>query len=332
MPGSSPDTPQEAEVLDNQVEATEDVNTAGSSTADEKGSPASMLDAVKTALDIGDQEKTPVSETEGSKAEVVASDEKPADEADFTEDELKSYKPKTQERIRRLVGKIHDAKSEADSLRPKADGFERISAFVRDKGLSEQDVNTGFEIMALMSSDPVRAYQVLTPIYQQLAANVGAVLPQDLADDVRLGYVSQNRAQELAQTRALADIERNRAQRFVEQRQQEEIGRQNQAHIDGVAGAVTTWEKAKSANDPDWELKRERIGELIELEVRRAGYPQNPQQAVELAEKALMRVSQELKKFAPRATSVTPVTGAASGRSQAQPQNMLEAIKRAVGS
>ena len=70
-------------------------------------------------------------------------------------------------------------------------------------------------------------------------------------------------------------------------------------------------------------------GELMELEVRRSGYPRTAQDAVKLAETALERVSSEMRRFTPKAP-VSPVTGASSSRSVPAPESMLDAIKQAI--
>lgn len=339
MPGSSPEDeniPAVAETATPSVETTEtDVNTADSSAASEKeGQPETMLDAVKAAISPSDTEKSPDSETDGSKAEAASESEAKAEEeelGDPTEEELSLYKPKTQRRMRQLLEERNAVRAELETVKSRAESFDRINDFVAKNGLSEEDVNVGFGIMAAIANDPRRALEALTPIYQQLQSQVGAVLPQDLAEDVRLGYISEQRAYELAQTRAQANFTSQRAERERETYQREQMQRQQTAHVEAVAGAVTSWERAKSANDPDWNLKQARIGELMELEVRRSGYPQSAKHAVELAETVLKKVETEMKRFAPRTQAVTPVSGGASPRSTQQPQTMLEAIRMAAG-
>jgi hypothetical protein len=76
-------------------------------------------------------------------------------------------------------------------------------------------------------------------------------------------------------------------------------------------------------------LKQDRLGELIELEVRRSGYPKTTAAAVELAEKMKAKVNAELARFAPRKTAVNPVNPASSVRpTAAAPKTALEAVQQ----
>lgn len=330
MPDSSPETAAVEETANLAAAPAEAKDVSAESSAATEG-PESMLDAVKAAL-APEAEKSPDSENDGSEGDAASAEAKAEEDeplGDLTEEELSRYKPKTQRRVRQLIEERNSARAELETVKQKAQGFEQIETYVRANGLTELDVNTGFEIMALMTRDPKAALEKLTPIVQHLQQTVGAVLPTDIAEDMRLGYISEQRAYELSQARAQAAIKAQEAQRLAETQQREAAQRQTEAHIEAVASAVTSWEKAKSSTDPDWELKRSRIGELMELEVRRSGYPRTAQDAVKLAETALERVSSELRRYTPK-TPVTPVVNASSSRSAAAPETMLDAIKQAI--
>lgn len=330
LPDSSPETEVTVEQTDVN---TPDVTAAESSTAESQG-VKSLLDVVNSTLD-GAAEKAPDSEEQGQKqAEPEPKAEAPAGKDDlggFTDDEFKALGRRAQDRIRQLVGETKGFREELEPLREKAQIADQILDVVRDKGLSTDDLNNTVEIAALIKSDPFAAFKRLEPIYQTLSAIVGKTLPDDLQEQVRLGYLTAEHAHELASSRNRAHLAESQRKKDVEERAaREEQDRWNK-HVEGVSGAVSKWENSRSANDPDWNLKKDRVHELVELEIRRSGYPDNQDKAVAMAEKALERVESELKKLRPAPQAKTPVTGGSSPRATPAPKSILDIVNMHSG-
>jgi hypothetical protein len=61
------------------------------------------------------------------------------------------------------------------------------------------------------------------------------------------------------------------------------------------------------------------------LAVRRNGFPKTPEEAVQIANKALEEVDAEFKRYAPQRREIRPVTDVASTRSTVAPKTALEA-------
>ena len=257
---------------------------------------------------------------------------KPVDADDPTEDELKQLNPSARKRVGQLLGQRKEAREqvealqrEVEPLKTQAKVAQDLQSYVQATGLTAEDLDAGFSIMALMRTAPEQALAALMPVVQELQAKVGNVLPADLVAEVREGRISVEHAMELSRTRAKAShVEQTLAER-EQARQAQEQQRSLQTAIHSAATAVSDWERGKATNDPDWHLKHGRIAELVELEVRRTGFPQNAQAAVQLHQKALEAVNADMRKLRPTPRPMTMASGHASPNSVTEPKSYLEA-------
>lgn len=343
--------------VENNVEGnTEGATTVESPATEPKddNKPKDIVDAVRAALSDGKEQSSGSGEGEGEESDPSkkpAEGDKPKegeedDLGELTEEELKSYKPRTRRRFEKLDRENKTLSSKVTELEPQAQGFRAIQEFSRTANLNREDINTGFEVMRLMRNDPVRAYEVLTPIYQQLQALVGEVLPKDLHDQVVAGQITQAAAKELSRLRAERGVNTNvqREQQQREEQQRTEEGAQQVRQLQhGVAGAITKWEADWKASDPDYSLKQSRVNEAIELELTRNvilanqgkpnKLPRTVEEAVKLANDVKKRVEKEMRAFVPKKnTAITHVHGnGVTNGSTPAPRNLREAIGLAVG-
>jgi hypothetical protein len=320
-----------------------ELDTAVSSDAPQDSSPApeiegakpqSMLDTVKAALGETPEE-SPASEESGDESQPKAEAPPPEDDKpkELTEEELRRYGKGAQNRIRGLVSERSTLQREVETLRPAAESFQRLTSFVQENGLSEQEVDLAISLAARMRNDPQGALEQFSKVYQDLATRAGSILPADLAEEVRFGYITESRARELATTRARAEIASQKGAEAAQRAEQAAQETQVRQFIGGVTSAIATWEQRQSAQDPDWNLKRDRIAELLELDFRRGVPPQNVQQAVEMADKARARVNDEFARLRPAPRPVNrPVVGSTSPRSTPAPKTMLDVVRMNAGS
>lgn len=311
-----------------------DVNqtaTEASAGGDEgKNTQGTILDAVTSALKSpAEGEGSPASQTQDqtTKADDPAAKSEELPE-EVTEDELKDQKPKTRKRIEQLLGKVRTVSQERDAFAPKAAEYDKIVEFMRKSKLSQQDMNVLFELGALVRGDPEKALERLTPIYQQLQQLVGDVLPAELQERVRLGYISEQDARELHRSRTSAKLANTRAQETQRETAEQQEQNRRAGIVRDVSSAVSDWETAKKTSDPDWPLKAARIDELVRLEVYEKGYPQTQKAAVEMVEKIYDSVTKELRKLSPRPTAKdTAKPGGSSASTVAEPKSLLDAIR-----
>ncbi len=341
MPGSSPEDTAAIEAdpagtAGVTESSQQDVKTAESSTAENQGK--SLFDSVTEALqrkesspdsaqDPKADSAVPAEGTIEAKAEVKP--EEPL--GDLTDDELKRYGPKTQKRIKQLLAQRDEAIETNTGLKSKADNFDKIDEYIRVNRISNDDLAVVYELAALIKNDPVKAYERLTPIYNSLATMTGNVLPEDLREQARLGYITEAHAQELARLRSKAALSDNRLKEVTSRDAEDQQARAFEGQRGMCRDASNEWETAKKRSDPDWHLKQERIGELIELSLHKSGFPPTKAKVVDMLDGILKKVNTELTRFAPKLKAITPDVGTASTRANAEPKTVKDAVMEALG-
>lgn len=345
MPVSSPDVKDATDVEEAVVATNTELGAkdpAESPPAEATSEKGDMLSAVKAALEP--KEKSLNSESQDSKPDATAEaapkegDKPDEDSDDFTEEELTQLaklKPKTHKRITKLLDEKKADLREIEDLKPQAQQFQQMARFVQDAGLSVDEVNRGFDAMRNLKQDPLKAYEQIKPIFLQLQQMVGEVLPEDLVQEVSQGRLTEAHARELALARTRTTLATQRVQTFEQQNQQRQEVEAFESRRNAAAGSVSEWERTKSKSDPDWKLKQSRVTELIELDLHRRqksdpNFFPSSDEAVSMAEAALKKVNEEMKRFNPRPKAVNAVTDVASTRSTAKPANMLEAAKQGL--
>jgi hypothetical protein len=321
----------------------------GQQTSDDKGTPStpdqgeksSMLDAVKTALKPK-ADAPPASQTPDQKpatAEDPGKDPKDTPEDDDkepSEEETKNWSARTQRRFRKLNADVRARDQLVGQLTPKAEEFDRLDQFVRNSGLSREDVQGTLRIAAQMRSDPVGAYNALLPMMAQLEETIGYVLPPTLQQRVQAGYLTQEDA--LAQNRANAQAQLASRQLQEHTQAVQEHGRRQAAQdqLNRGVQSVETWEQQRRASDPDWHLKQSDIRDTVELLVSRQlranpGWVPTPEEALAISQDAEKQVTAKMKQFIPKPVSLPrPSDGGASPRSQSEPKSLIEAMRASI--
>ena len=336
MPGSSPE--QDTEIEDAVGTTPEDA--AASSTAETDGAPSSMLDAVNAALK-GDEETSPGSDDAGSEdteaapqgADAKSKDDAEADSdaGEIPDEEFKSYAPKTRKRIEQLLDDRRQKTAQIDDLSNRLKFFEPVEQVISQSGLEAAEVQNTIAIAGLIKTDPWEALRALTPIYSALSQITGQTLPDDLKEQVRLGYITEPHAKELARSRNqvqhMTVQQRAQAEREEEQTQR----RQLQTLVTEASTAATEWEAAKAKSDPDFKLKQPRISELVRLSVHEDGYPRSKADVGKMLDRIYDRVSKEISQFQPRRKEVRHVNGAASSEARSAPSSILDVVNQTLG-
>lgn len=305
----------------------------------------SMLDAVKAAIKPKAKEASPSSEQDGAdpkKGSPDSKDDKSEDE--LSQDELNQLSKRTRRRIEGLTKQLAAKDKEAEGLRTRAGEYDKIETFVRNSGLTNEVVGATLQIAALMRSNPREALSRLIPVVRQLQDFVGETVPDDLAQRVRSGFLTEEDARALARSRADAAMANRRASEMAAQQEVETRRQSQQRVVDTTVGTIETWEAQKAKSDPEWNLKRDEIAELVELAIERKNREQqqtnpaappwfpNSDEAVKLSQDAYDRVNERYKRFTPKPTEIRPVvSGGASSRTVAPPKSMLDVVRAAVG-
>lgn len=341
MTDSSPDADVQATVT-TETTAPADVSTSNSdasSSASSTEQPATMLDAVQAALK---PEASPASQDPGDAADAETPDSKAEEETSeddetLSEEALKQLSRRTRNSFNRLTSKIKAKDGEIESLKPKAEEFEKISRFVSQAGLTNEDVGFLLQVGALARSQPDKALEHLLPFVQQLQQQAGEVLPADLAERVRLGYITEQDARELSKARSREQLATKRADQSETQRREAEAASERQKTVDSTIAASEKWESTQASKDPDWHLKRNEVAEKVELaiykEQTKRGDPKyfpNRDEIVKMSNAALDEINKRFKSRGPKPAEIIPVNpGGAPPRTTPKPTSMLDVVRNA---
>jgi hypothetical protein len=330
----------QTEDMNNEDQYTEDSSTSDtedSSGSDKSEKEPSTFDVVMNTLNSDGEEddETEVdSDEDGSKDE---DDEKSSDKDDEasdepTEEELKSWKPKTKERFEKLQTMYREEKEAREKAEVDAGHYKQFTEFLDTNRISQDEANQLFNIGAMMKNDPVEALKLITPYYQDLLQVTGNILPPDLQKQVAEGYITRENALKMSQMQA-----QNATKQAIEQDQtqyqKQQQNRQQQDQMKAIQGGISSWERNWSTSDPDYSKKKDRVLDRVELMLTRAAksgaLPQTVEQAVELANKAKSDVEAELAQFKPK-KSVTTVDGGSSSTALPEPKNTEDVIRRTL--
>jgi hypothetical protein len=161
---------------------------------------------------------------------------------------------------------------------------------------------------------------------EELAVAAGKKLPQDLEEKVEQGYIDRDTASELHQARVQAERQAQSAQSQLERRSQDD--QRVQAHA--MANAVSTWEAATKATDPDYDLKADLVKDRVRAHVAANGMPKTADDALKLSKEAYEQVTQTLLRVrGDRQPMRTAVGGKTNGSAAPEPKSLLDVVRRA---
>lgn len=308
-------TPAETPVVaDAKQDSTPISSGAGDTDANKK--PKSLLDAVKGAV------KRTAADAASSTVGNNGSSAKDTETKTEAVDDLASDKSKS-DADQKLPFHNHprwkEVVAERDAYRTDADQYRQITTFMSSNGLSTDEVAEGFQIMALMKTNPAEAHKKISEYKSRLDAFVGEKLPEDLSQKVQDGFVDAETAKENARFRAERELQQQR-QAFAMQQQQ--VQNQQQMH-----SAVVNWEQQMKVKDADWAAKQDLVTDQVRL-MMATNRPSTPDEAVQLVEQAHQIIRERLSRFAPQRKPVTHVASASSSANAvAQPKSLLEAVR-----
>jgi hypothetical protein len=170
------------------------------------------------------------------------------------------------------------------------------------------------------------------PIVQELGQRLGHYLPKELAEQVQEGRITREYAVKLAQAQAGEKLAKDQQERQAQMTQQ----RQHQAWNETVSAmdrAAADRFAVLASSDPDFEMKRTRVQEKLQIQLhtaqRTGALPRNVEEAVSMVNKAYAAVNEELKPFA-RKPAVQPVDGGTRAQASAPPRDKYEAARQAI--
>jgi hypothetical protein len=247
-------------------------------------------------------DKSSKSENDGQKAENA--DE---DLGEITDEELKSYKPKTRKRIEGLLDDRQRLTERLTSIEPAAEQFETLQTFMQERKLTPANVSELMVVGGLaMSDDPKDLRAALTraeAFTAQIKTQLGEILPEDLKKKVDEGLIDADTAKEVALTRVekqRADVKVSEAESTVKTVQQTSEQTTEATRKASVHSAINDWTNQKMSSDPDYPRKAELLQKEIKLRVHaEGGKVLDTNKAVKIANEAYAEVNRLFKALSP---------------------------------
>jgi hypothetical protein len=251
---------------------------------------------------------------------------------DPSPEELKTYSPRVQERIRGLVSernewrdKFQAFETQVAQLQPLAEQTAQLQSFMQQHGLEGQEVQLGYGVMAALKRGDFRTFvDTMQPYMDAARMYLGEILPPDVQREVDQGLISEERGRELTRLRGQS----SQLQGAVSQLQTTAVQQQQVSTVETSKLAVNQWEQGVKASDPDFAAKQPMLLRFAQAMVmEQGGPPRTPQEAVDLAKRAYEEVNKTFTTLRPqpKPTRPSPMGGQVSNPVVSQPSNMMEA-------
>lgn len=233
-------------------------------------------------------------------------------------------------RFKALVTERNRYRTEAQGFRQDAERYQNVQRFVESQGLTPEETADGLIIMGLMKTNPAEALRRMRPALQQLLVAAGEVLPDDLAQRVNAGELSQGVAVELSRERAARASEQAYS-RFTQQRDQRHA---QQSASTTVQAAASDWQAERMRKDPNFGDKLEPLMDRVYALQRREGVPNTPDGVRDQLNRAYRGLVP-----APAAPAVAPAVrkpttpssgGQVAGTARPAPKSTMDIIKDRV--
>ena len=306
----------------------------------------STFDVVMNAIKPEGNEDGGSSEEDKSKK--PDGDKKPKDEKDKADEDFEDFSPEerarmkkgTTERFDKLKGLYRESKEKVTQLSTQleqatveAGYYRQFVGFLEENRLSQDEANQLFHVGALMKNDPMKALEIMTPYYNELLQITGNILPPDLQQQVKQGYITRETALELSRHRmAGRTTQAINEERQSHQQQQDAI--RQQKNVATMQTAIADWERQWSSSDPDYARKKDRVLDRVELLLVRAQkngtLPKTVDEAVKLANQAKTEVEADFKRQTPQRKQVRPVDGGSSATNVPEPKSTADVIRRTL--
>ena len=208
-----------------------------------------------------------------------------------------------------------------------AENYRQITDFLSDNNISAEEAAEGFQIMALIKNDPVKAREALQPWIDDLDLYAGNTVSQMIFSKDLIKAIWTKR-QPIQRSRMAAEMAQGRE--AMMQEQLAKAGQQRQ--LDDLAAVVTDWEERKRT-DPDYSLKQDEMDDRVKALVSEFGQPQNAEQAIQLVEAAYEAVNARHAARRPQKKAVRTASGGnPAGNPAADPASVLEVIEQTLQS
>lgn len=312
---------ESSENLDAAVNADNAIDSTTSDSSTENG--ATSDDTLSVVRDVVTESRKGTEEAASPAEKAEEPGEKPDENAQKKEPDNENFSdvpfhkhPRFQELLRQ---KKH---FEVDARR-----YQNVQSFLDNNNLSAEEAADGLSIMALAKTNPAQAWERMKPFVQQVLQLAGEVLPDDLAQRVHSGEMSEQVALELSRNRSKA-LSLESSQSF--RAQQEERQRQQAQQMELYNTAVD-WEKDRRAKDPNFDAKYELLQKELAYIQYREGKPTTKEGVLAQLKKAYEAAIPSVQAPIAPKKPIRSMGGQIAGKTMpTKPQSTLDIIQNVV--
>jgi len=315
---------EEAEELEASTDSEEiqDDQVTDSSSAQGEETEETLLSVVQDAMKKeAVEEESPTSEVneeEESKAESNVTSDVPV-EAETEEENFDDVPFHKHPRFKEVIDQRNLYKADSKE-------YKKITNFLDSNNISAEEAAEGFQIMAMMKTDPKAALEALNPYVKNLGLASGITMPEEIQQKVNDGYLDEDAARELSQAKAQA----TQNQKRLDALEKQQVTNQVQAEMGNIASVAREWEQKTKQSDPDYSLKSDEIDDRVKVLVAERGKPRNAQEALSIVDTAYSDVNKRHSSRSTKRPIKTASGGKLSGTPQAEPKNLQEAVAMAL--
>ncbi len=287
------ETPSQGEVSTSTQTQSKDAPSASSTeTAVNDAKPKlTANDLVKNVIAKSREDSSSDSKEKQVKTETEKSDpETPAD--------IAFNKSKRFQELNSEIKRLKPIEAEVTRLKADNEHFGKVDKFMRESGLSAEDMVEGFRIQSLIKKAPEKALSELYSQVDKLELQLGKKLPPDLHEQVEGGYLTETAAQETARLRQEKAALENRVNVSDTERKTQEVQQRNLS----IKSTVDSWATQIQKTDPDFSKKERLVISEVNAILKQLGREaSSPEEALQIAKQAYQNVTDDLKNMIPRA-------------------------------
>lgn len=317
------------------TEVDQSVSNVPSPGTDAGDTGSSLLDAVQRAVpelrqdDYVDDDGS----RGGSPSQVArrsARDSEPELSEDPTPEEIAKLSKAAQRRIKKLNAQRIKLANEVKRLTPDATTAAKVTEYLRQHDIGQDDFLFGLEMMAAMRRGDFAKFDAGVGPYMRLCDEyLGKALPPDLQQQVNQGHMTSQAAAMYSRERMDRAMAQNNAVRNQAALQQHQQMSQRQILADQVTNAVNNWEAVTQRADPNYAAKKTAVQTTMMALVQEQGPPRSPEHGVQLASEAYRRVNEQYRAWTGqrRPTSRVPSSTGRTAGVAPEAKTLLEAVK-----
>jgi|GEM_PF-3674186 len=286
---------------------------------------ATLADVIKTAAELPDAEgKSPAPAKDGKDTNAEGADAAAKADGDKAATDDSKLPFHNHPRWKEVIAENKD-------LRPKAEQFSKITEFMDQHNLNHEEVGEGFIIMAMIKAGDPRGLAKLDEYRDKLALALGEKLPDDIAEQVESGAITEGAGKELAKTRAKSARTEADNARLRDQDNQRRQNDEATTLATQCQGAVTKWEADVRKTDPDFAKKEKAVARYARALMQEKGFPKSADDAVALMKEAYGEVNKDFAAAIPPKQPARHVSSAPSSNgAKPAPKNLADVVRQAA--